>query len=464
VPGGSSGGSAAAVAARLCLGATGTDTSGSIRIPSSHNNVVGLRPSLGLSSRGGIIPFGHTQDTGGPIARSVEDVAILLDATVGADPADASTASSTGKIPTTYAASLKRDALTGARIGVLTEFFGTAPEDAEVGDVVRRALADMKTQGATVIDVAVPNLTVQLGASNLLTQELKFYLGDYLKRSGAPVTSVEELLASGLHAAQLQGILDIANAIPEDYLTSDDYRRRLAARDALAQAVTKVMDDNRVDALAYPVTRRIAPVVTSGGNQIGSNAGLSAQTGFPAVSVPAGFTAGGFPIGVELLGRRFAEPTLIALAYAFEQSSARRRVPRVPPLVETDVIRLGLEGERVEFDVTATGAKSIPPSGVPFSVPAKFTFDSRYRELSYDITLPKASLPQIAGVFLHRRSNRQNGGVAHILEKAPSESRVAGTIALSEPEAADLKAGKLYFAVVSRKNPRLSARGELAIT
>src|SRR5205807_4617792 len=148
-PGGSSGGSAVAATANFAAATLGTDTSGSIRIPSSHNNVVGLRPSLGLSSRAGIIPFGHTQDTGGPIARNVEDVAILLDATVGADPADPSTTASSGRIPRTYTASLKRHALKGARIGVLSEFFGIAPEDGEVGDVVRRALADMNTQGAT---------------------------------------------------------------------------------------------------------------------------------------------------------------------------------------------------------------------------------------------------------------------------------------------------------------------------
>ena len=167
----------------------------------------------------------------------------------------------------------------------------------------------MSTQGAAIVDVAVPNLPAQLTASNLLTQELKFYLGDYLKNSpGAAAKSVEELLASGLHAAQLQGILDIANALPDDYLNSDDYQRRLAARVSLGQAILKVMDDNRLDAIVYPTARRIAPAV--GGNQIGSNAGLSAQTGFPAISVPAGFTPGGFPVGIELLGRPFARADL----------------------------------------------------------------------------------------------------------------------------------------------------------
>src|SRR5262245_42393854 len=131
-PGGSSGGSGVAAAMNFAAATLGTDTSGSIRIPSSHNNCVGLRPSLGLSSRAGIIPFGHTQDTGGPIARRVEDVAVLLDATIGYDSADPSTAAGRGKIPRTYTAFLKRDALKGARIGVVRELFGSAAEDREV--------------------------------------------------------------------------------------------------------------------------------------------------------------------------------------------------------------------------------------------------------------------------------------------------------------------------------------------
>src|SRR5207247_6345249 len=149
-------------------------------------------------------------------------------------------------------------------------------------------------------NVTVPNLAPQLMASNLLVQELKFYLGDYLKKSpGAPVKSVEELLASGLHSSQLQGFLEGANAVSDDYLSGDEYKSRLAARLSLGQAVVKVIDDNRLDAIAYPTTRRIAPTV--GGNQIGTNAGLAAQTGFPAITVPAGFTPGGFPVGMELL-------------------------------------------------------------------------------------------------------------------------------------------------------------------
>jgi amidase len=447
-PGGSSGGSAVAATVNFAAATLGTDTSGSIRIPSSHNNVVGLRPSLGLSSRVGIIPFGHTQDTGGPIARTVEDVAVLLDATVGYDPADPSTEAGRGKVPGTYTAFLKRDALKGARIGVVRELFGTAAEDREVADVVQHGLDEMKAHGATLVDVTIPDLAAQLQASNLLTQELKFYLGDYLKRSGGPVASVEELLASGLHSAQLEGILNIANSTPDDYLTGDDYKRRLAAREGLAGSVTGTMDGLRVDVLAYPVVRRIAPVIP--GNQIGSNAGLSAQTGFPAINVPVGFTASGFPIGVELLGRHFAEPTIIALAYAFEQATRHRKPPAFagPPTTRPGSARAGQPRDARRFEVTASGTT------------ARFAFSPNARELDYDITIPVAQLDQIAGVYLHRRTNRQNGGVIAILAKRPTAS-FRGIVTLSEQEASDLDAGKLYLAVVSRQSPRLSARGDL---
>jgi Asp-tRNA(Asn)/Glu-tRNA(Gln) amidotransferase A subunit family amidase len=331
-PGGSSGGSAVAATANFAAFAMGTDTSGSIRIPSSHNSIVGLRPTAGLSSRSGIIPFGHTQDTGGPMARSVGDIALVLDATVGFDPRDPTTAASRGKIPRTYTASLRRDALKRARIGILNEFFGDAAEDQDVAAIVRGAIAEMTHAGAAAVDVAIPNLGAQLMASNLLSQELKFYLGDYFKHaSGARVSSFAEFVASGLYTAQLKSFLELANRQPDDYLTSDDYRRRLAAREALGRAVREAMDASRLDAIVYPTTRRIAPKV--GGNQAGSNAGLSAQTGYPAITVPAGFTAGGFPVGIELLGRPFAEPTLIALAYSFEQATHHRRPPpSTPPL------------------------------------------------------------------------------------------------------------------------------------
>lgn len=465
-PGGSSGGSGVAAAASFAAFAMGTDTSGSIRIPSSHNNLVGLRPTHGLSSRAGIIPFGHTQDSAGPMARTVRDVALVLDATVGYDPTDVITSTGSGRIPATYTAALKPDALATARIGVLTEFFGTASEDAEVATVVRRAIAVMQARGATMVDITVPNLAAQLTASNLLTQELKAYLGGYLQTSPkATIGSVEELLASGLHTAQLQGILDVANGIADDYLAGDDYRSRLGGRESLGRAVQVVMAANRLDAIVYPTVRRIAPLV--GGNQAGSNAALSAQTGFPAITVPAGFTAQGFPVGIELLGRPFAEPTLLGLAYAYEQASPHRRPPTTTPVLTGAPARTpapaatGIAPLVAPIRVTATGAQAVPPVTVPFALAADFMFDAASRRLAYDLRL-SGTTQQVGGIYLHRRVNRPNGGVAHILAKSPSV-RSVGAVTLTEAEATDLRGGKLYVAAVSATNPRLSARGNLAI-
>ncbi len=342
---------------------------------------------------------------------------------------------------------------------MLTEFFGTAPEDADVADVVRRAIDEMKTRGATAIDIEVPDLAKLVAAANLLTQELKFYLGDYLKSAGGYAASVDDLLESGLHSSSLQGILDIANAIPNDYLSSEDYTARLAARDTLGKALTSVMDANRLDAIAYPTIRRIAPVV--GGAQAGSNAALSANTGFPAISVPAGFTSGGFPVGVELMGRPFAEPTLLAMAFDYEQATHHRR----PPMLDVAVPAVSAPRDAesaARAEVTATGARSVPPSMVGFRAAARFSFNDQTRELAYDIRVSGA-VAEVGGVYLHRRANRQNGGVAYVLAKS-SSPRITGVVTLTTAEAADLKAGKCYVAVISAKSPRMSARGDLVFS
>jgi hypothetical protein len=226
-----------------------------------------------------------------------------------------------------------------------------------------------------------------------------------------------------------------------------------------------MMDAHRLAAVVYPTTRRVAPVV--GGNQIGSNAALSAQTGFPAITVPAGFTPGGFPVGIELVGRPFAEPTLIALAYSFEQSTHHRRPPSsTPPLGAKEVVAPPVQTSAdtgagsLRIEATATGAQAVPPSDVPFTAVARISFNSQTRQLGYHVSLPDGSLDQIAGVYLHRRANRQNGGVAYILAKSPA-APISGKVMLSEPEVSDLKAGKYYVAVISRKSPRLSARANL---
>jgi hypothetical protein len=259
------------------------------------------------------------------------------------------------------------------------------------------------------------------------------------------------MLETGLHSASLQGILDLANATAADYLSSEDYKNRLAARETLAKAVTSAMESERLDAIVYPTIRRIAPVV--GGPQPGSNAALSANSGLPAITVPAGFTPGGFPIGIELIGRHFAEAPLLALAYDYERATRHRRPPAMTP-ASVEAVSSG-----VTIDVTATGAHSIPASNVAYQAVARFTFHEPTRRLGYDVRLT-GTRGDVAGVYLHRRAMRQNGGVAYILAKSPAP-QISGTLTLTEAEVTDLKAGKFYVAALSRVSPRLSARADL---
>jgi Asp-tRNA(Asn)/Glu-tRNA(Gln) amidotransferase A subunit family amidase len=460
-PGGSSGGSAVAVAANLAAFAMGTDTSGSIRVPSSHNSIVGIRPTAGLSSRQGIIPFSFTQDTGGPMAKTVQDIALVLDATTGYDPGDPVTLASRGKLPDSYTSSLKGDGLRGARIGVLHAFFGESPEDDEVSDVVRSALDVMESLGAMTVDVDIPNVKDLLASSSLLAQELKYCLPNYLAAAkGTWATTVEDLLASGLISTTLEPFL--ARVIAEDskyddYLSSDDYKSRLAARQTLANKVSTLMDGHQLDAIAFPITRRIAPII--GENQTGSNAGLSAQTGFPEISVPAGFTPGGFPVGIDLLGRAFSEPVLLRLAFAFEQATHRRRPPPLPvELNPPTPIEIPWES-RADTSSTilvATGAQAVPPCEVPFEAELRVQFNASTHELAYGLR-PAGDVEQIAGIYLHRRREGEVGGVAHLLW-TPSRPHHSGSIILSSDEVDDLTGGKMYVSLVSKESQRLSAR------
>jgi len=283
-PGGSSGGTAAAVAASFAVGGMASDTCGSIRIPAANNNLFGLRGTLGLSSRTGIIPLSHTQDIGGPLARTVADLALLLDATVGEDPADPTTVASRGRLPTSFAEGLAPGALQGARIGVLKNSFGAAPEDEEVSAIVRRALDQMKAQGAEIVEVTIPGLDDVVGASSLINLEFKTDLIHYLAQfPNAPVKSLQDILDRGAFHAALETTFKLRNTAVAD----PEEIRKVQARRALAAALVEAaFDEHRIEALAYPTLRRRPVVVEE--PQRGTNCQLSASTGFPAMAMPAG--------------------------------------------------------------------------------------------------------------------------------------------------------------------------------
>ncbi|CAM3586368.1 amidase family protein [Marinicrinis lubricantis] len=328
-PGGSSGGTAAALAANFGVAGLGTDTGGSIRLPSTLNSLVGIRPTIGLTSRDGIIPLALTQDVGGPMARTVEDAAIILDAISGYDPSDIVTARSVGEIPVSYTDYLDKDGLNGARIGVIRDLFGTEPEHEAVNSVIDTAIADMEKLGATVMDVEVPHLEEILQYPSLSSWEFKFQLNDYLASLGedAPYQTLEEIIASEQFDPSIESSLVSRNE--RETLEDAEYQDIVLNRTKLTQeSLLKVMADYDLDALIYPSSTNTAAKI--GENQsAGSNNRLSPFSGFPAVTVPAGYTADeNLPVGIEFLGRAFSEPVLIKLAYAYEQGTLHRVAPQ----------------------------------------------------------------------------------------------------------------------------------------
>lgn len=340
-PGGSSGGTGAAVAASFAVIGTGSDTGQSTRSPASANSLVGLRPTRGLISRDGIIPVTFTQDEAGPITRTVEDAARMLDVMAGHDPADPITASSAGKIPKSYTASLDAGALKGARIGVLTELFGTDPVHEPVNTVMNRAMAEMTKQGAVLVTISIPNLAALTADMALGDFESRAAFNQYLASLGpnAPVKTLEELIAKGEFHPTVGADLKAGEGYP-DGMQTDIYRKRVAGREDLRHAVSAAITSERLDAILYPHQRRLVALI--GDEQLERNGVLSNATGFPALTLPAGFTAPsdtapvGIPVGLEILGPEWSEPTLIRLGFAFEQATRFREPPSSTPQMNAD--------------------------------------------------------------------------------------------------------------------------------
>jgi amidase len=337
-PGGSSGGTGAAVAAGLALVGTGSDTGQSIRSPASANNLVGIRPTRGLVSRRGIIPVSVTQDEAGPIARTVEDAARLLDVMAGFDPEDPITAAGVGHVPPTYTAFLDQNGLRGARIGVLREYFGAEAIHAEVNQVMRRAIEALRAHGAEVEEVTIPGLAGLSAGMASGPFETRAALNRYLQSlgPGAPVKDIAALVAAGQFHPSIAGQLKEAEANAAG-TASPAYAAIFERRDRLRVAVLEVMARHRLDVILYPHQRRLVAAI--GDEQLERNGVLSNGTGFPAIALPAGFSTPtaeaplGVPIGLELLGREWSEGLLIRLGYAFEQATGPRKGPAsTPPL------------------------------------------------------------------------------------------------------------------------------------
>ena len=327
-PGGSSGGTGAGVAASYAAIGYGTDTCGSIRIPAAFNALYGLRPTKGLVDMDGVIPLSHSQDVAGPLARTVADLAIGLDAIVGLYPADPATRThETARAPR-FEAALRADAPRGARIGVLDALFDGEGSDAEVLAIVRAAIERLCGQGAEIVAVEIDGLGAMLEDTSLIEHEFKFDLFDYLAATpGAPVHSLGEILEKQLY----HPALEVKFRKRDEPVARDTpaYRAALGRRAALRAAVLEAMDRGRLDALAYPVMRTRPARIDEA--QLGETCQLSASTGTPAIAIPAGFTADGLPIGLELLGRPLDDARLVGFAFAIEQASAPRRPPPLTP-------------------------------------------------------------------------------------------------------------------------------------
>ena len=336
-PGGSSSGSGIAVAASLCAVSVGTETDGSIISPAGCNGVVGIKPTVGLTSRAGVIPISATQDTIGPFGRTVADAAALLGAMTGVDPRDGATQASAGQTHADYTRFLDRDGLRGARIGVpRSGYFGYSVKADAIAD---QAIAVLRSLGAEIVDpVAIPHFdrTALTTPERLVfCYELKAGVNAYLAdvSPGAAVKTLEEIIAfNRKNAAENlpffgQELLERAQATPG--LDAPEYLEALATCRRLGrEAFDAAFEEHRLDAFVAPTTTPAWPIDLVNGDPVrGSSAKSAALAGYPLVSVPAGF-AMELPVGITFMGRAWSEPTLIRFAYAFEQATHARRPPR----------------------------------------------------------------------------------------------------------------------------------------
>ena len=339
-PCGSSSGSGAAVSANLTAAAIGTETDGSIVCPATANGIVGIKPTVGLVSRAGIVPISETQDTAGPMARSVRDAALVLGAIAGVDPRDPATTPSETRGLGDYTPFLDVDGLRGARIGIQRSVFGF--HDA-VDRLMAAAIAVLRDRGAVIVD------PIDLAASGglrraeteVLFYEFKAGLNAYLANlRNPPIRSLAELIAFNERNAAEElayfGQERLISAESKGPLSSMEYRRAHAVARRLARAagIDRVMDGGSLDAILAP-TGGPAWVtdLVNGDHFGGSSSQFAAVAGYPNVTVPAGFVHG-LPVGVSFFGRAWSEPTLIRIAYAFEQATRHRRAPRLLPTAE----------------------------------------------------------------------------------------------------------------------------------
>lgn len=334
-PCGSSSGSGAAVSANLCMIAIGTETDGSIVCPSNNNGIVGLKPTVGLLSRSGIIPISFTQDTPGPMGRCVSDIAACLGPLTGIDSADIKTIASAGRSKNDYTVFLNRNGLKGKRIGLLKNELGFSEK---VDTIIMKVAEILKKEGAEVITLVTPKSNIGEDSYNVLLYEFRDGINKYLGSlaGNVPVKNLNELIGfNKKDSVELmyfdQKIFERAEAKGD--LDSKEYKEALKKilKATREDGIDKLMNDNKLDALLAPTGSPAWKTdLLLGDHFVGGNSSLAAIAGYPSITVPAGFI-GDLPVGVSFTGRAWSEPVLIEIAYSYEQASKQRRPPRYLP-------------------------------------------------------------------------------------------------------------------------------------
>lgn len=331
-PCGSSSGSAVAVAANLCMLAIGTETNGSIVCPSNNNGIVGLKPTVGLLSRSGIIPISFTQDTPGPMGRTVQDVAICLGALAGIDSTDSKTLAASGHYYADYTAFLNSKGLSGKRIGLIKNDMGFS---VKVDTLIRQAVAVLKTRGAEVIEVESTGKGYDEASYEVMLYEFKDGVNNYLASLGdqAPAKTLAEIIEfNKKDSVELeffdQKILEAAEK--KGALTSQEYKTALAAmlKATRQDGIDKLLKDNKLDALMAPTGSPAWKTdLVLGDHFVGGSSSLAAIAGYPSITVPAGFI-NELPVGISFFSTAWTEPLLLEIAFAYEQATQHRRQPK----------------------------------------------------------------------------------------------------------------------------------------
>jgi amidase len=337
VTAGSSGGTAAAVAANFGAIGLGSDTGNSIRGPASHQALAGIRSTMGLTSRAGVVPLSLLADIAGPMTRTLEDAVAVFQVIVGPDPDDPVTVAARGRTIPDYRASLVRDGLKGARIGILRQAYERETTDPEIVDVFMAAVEDLKRGGATIVDPARVELdNVRRSEDAGVCGGFKYDIDRYLAAQGdrVPVHTLEEIIKSRRFHPSIQARLQSAQDGPENGPDSPACKAEAEYRDRFRAAVQRAMDSLTLDAFVYPTWSNPPRLIGDLNTPHGDNSQVfSPTTGWPAIQVPMGYTRGALPAGLTFFGRAWSEPTLIRLAYAYEQATHHRHPPSsTPPL------------------------------------------------------------------------------------------------------------------------------------